>query len=53
MPLRDQDRAAVYVDWGDGEEDWYRPDRDVVTCQQAANKGIEPDTTNPKEGGHA
>lgn len=34
--------GMVCVDWGGGLEGWYTPNRDVVTCKQAANKGIEP-----------
>lgn len=38
----ERNHRMIYVDWGDGEGNWYEPDRQVVTCRQAANKGIEP-----------
>ncbi len=34
--------SRAYVDWGSGNEEWGLIPHELLTCQQAANRGIEP-----------
>lgn len=34
--------GMVEVNWGEGKSSWCQPNSEVITCRQAANRGIEP-----------
>jgi hypothetical protein len=40
--VREVKGNLVLVGWGEGFELWSRIGKEVVTCKQAGNKGVEP-----------
>jgi hypothetical protein len=40
--VREIDGKGAFVDWGSGSDGWYEIGVTIVSCKEAARRGIEP-----------